>query len=77
MREYFKRLKTWVEMCPVEAAMRIEELEAKVQRYEKALSFYADPEMYTKHNYYDKVVSAVELDGGSLAREKLERRGAN
>lgn len=37
MREEFKRLKKWVEMCPVEAAMRIEELEAKNDSLKKQL----------------------------------------
>lgn len=38
MRKEFKRLKRWVEMCPIEAAMRIEELEQQQQDYTETLN---------------------------------------
>lgn len=37
MREEFKRLKIWVEKCPIEAAIRIEELEQKNESLKQQL----------------------------------------
>ncbi|MEK4030846.1 hypothetical protein MKZ02_20210 [Pseudobacillus sp. FSL P4-0506] len=45
---------------------------AKVQQYKKALEFYAYPEMYKQHHYHSSTTTAVQLDGGSLARKALE-----
>jgi chromosome segregation ATPase len=38
LNEEFKRLKLWVEKCPVEAAMRIEELEQKFKECSDTLN---------------------------------------
>lgn len=35
VREEFKKLKRWVQLCPIEAAMRIQELEEQIKQLEK------------------------------------------
>lgn len=39
VREEFKRLKRWVQECPIEAAMRIEEVESKNEELIKEISY--------------------------------------
>ncbi|MCR6096873.1 hypothetical protein HXA31_20520 [Salipaludibacillus agaradhaerens] len=42
MREEFKRLKRWVEECPIEAAMRIEELEGQNKKLNQEIGRYSN-----------------------------------
>ncbi|UAT29466.1 hypothetical protein K7T73_12735 [Bacillus badius] len=82
MREDFKRLKTWIEMCPVEAAMRIEELEAKNESLEKQLDAKVvlvnngwEEERYilqTKVVQYETVLGYYASRGFNKAVEVLE-----
>ena len=53
----------------LEAADRIEALEAEVARLREALKFYADP----KHHAYVKAAgcNCIEADGGDTARAAL------
>jgi hypothetical protein len=88
MNEEFKRLKKWVEMCPVEAAMRIEELEGKIEQLEKERwDLFKNKEMWIEgsiqqhkiiESYKDALneiigVSDMGYEVRKIAKEMLKR----
>lgn len=62
MNEEFKMLKRWVEECPVEAAMRIEELERKLNCYKKALTAIIKKGTYGVDVETEKIIRSEEAE---------------
>ncbi len=67
----FKKLKQWCVDCPIEAAMKIEELENENQRYKEALEFYADEKNHGDAIEDFEYEPPIYHDNGGKARRAL------
>jgi hypothetical protein len=79
MREEFKRLKKWVEMCPVGVAMRIEDLESKNESLKKQLDAKIvlinngwEEERYVLQSKIEKYEKYFQENSVESMEEKLE-----